>query len=189
MAAPHNTPVFSVDQAKIYPMTSDTGAMPPVYGTGVAVPAIRTTGFSPDILSKELFGDNAVVARAAKTRQINAGLEFGKWDLDVLKIILGTAAVVDTGTANAEISTLTIIGADQPGYFKLEYRVLGVELGLGNISSVNVTLFKCKITSMEMPLTMEDYGIPSCEIAAVATGNTVPTFGSIAFNETAVALS
>ena len=94
MAAPHSTPVFSVDQAKIYPMTADTGAMPPTYGTGVAVPAIRTTGFSPDILAKELFGDNAVIARAAKTRQVNFGLEFGKWDLDVLKILLGTAAVV-----------------------------------------------------------------------------------------------
>ena len=184
----HNTPVFSIDQAKIYPLTVDTSATL-TYGTGVAIPGIRTTGFSPDILAKELFGDNAVIARAAKTRQVNFGLEFAKWDLDVWKILYGTGAIVDAGTTPSQTSTWTLLGADQPGYFKLEYRVLGVELGNGNLSSANVSLAKCKITSAETPLTMEEYGIPKCEASAVATVKTPVSFATITLNETAAALS
>lgn len=184
----HNTPVFSVDNAKIYPLTVDTSATL-TYGTGVPVSGIRTTGFSPDIMAKELFGDNSVIARGAKTRQIKFQLEFAKWDLDVLKVILGTGAIIDAGTTPSQTSIFTLLGADQPGYFKLEYRSLGVDLGNGNLSSVNISLAKCKIETADQPVVMEDYGIPKFTASAVATTKTPSSFATITYNETAAALT
>jgi len=183
MPLSHNSEWFSIDQAKIYPMTADVTTNP-TYGTGVLLPGVRMASIEPDTLNKELFGDNKIIARAAKVRQIMSKLAYAKPDLDVLAI-LGGGTAVDAGTTPNQTATYTQLGANFGGYFKIEYRILQLATGLG---SVNVTFFKCKITDFGYPSNMEDFNIPTLGVAAIACVSNDQMF-KIQENETALALS
>jgi len=183
MALTHNSEWFSIDQCKLYKMTADVTTNP-TYSAGVALPGVRMVSIEPDVLNKELFGDNKIIGRAAKTRQIMSKLGYAKPDLDILNIIGGGTAV-DAGTTPNQTATYTQLGADFGGYFKIEYRILQASVGIG---SVNVTFFKCKISDFGLPSNQEDFTIPTLGVAAIATVSNDQMY-KIAYNESAAALS
>lgn len=191
MAITHNTPVFSVDQAKVYAMLTDPAGGSATYGTGVALPGVRSVAIDPDVLNKELFGDNIILALAAKTRKVAAKVGYAKLDLDVLPILTG-ASTVDTGTTPNQVATYTLTDAVIPVYFKLEFRILSVELpSAAGGGSLNVTLHKCKITNWGggPGAVMEDFQLSEFDLSAIRTNATGNKIMTVVFNETLAALS
>lgn len=190
MALTHNTPVFSIDQAKVYAMLTDPSGGSATYGTGVAAPGIRSVAIDPDVLFKELFGDNIVLGVAAKTRKIAAKVGYAKLDLDVLPIITG-GGTVDAGLTPNQTSTFTLADSAIPTYFKLEFRMLNVEIpGPAAGGSLNVVLPKCKITNWGAPGgIMEDFQLQEFDLAAIRTAATGNKLITVTYNETAAALS
>jgi len=188
MALTHTSPVFSIDEAAIYPMLTDVAASAPTYSAKIPIPGIHTVTPSFDILAKELFGDNVVLGRATKVRQVMFACTFAKLALDVLNVLSG-GSTTDAGTTPNQTSTFTIAKTSTPGYFKVEFRVLGVEVpGPAGGGSLNVKMYKCKATNFAPVLASEDYGQQSLDIAGVyplGTANLI----DIVFNETAAALS
>lgn len=187
MPVTHQSPVFSVDQAKVYGMLTDVTTNP-TYSAGVLVSGIKSVAIDPDVLAKELFGDNKIMARQSKTRQLMITVGYAKLDLDVLPVI-GGMATADTGVTPNMVATLNLLGSNLPTYFKLEARALNVEVpGPAAGGSINLTFHKCKITKWNVGMVEEDYGPNTFEAACIATISNDKIF-TATFNETAAALS
>lgn len=187
-ALPRYTSIFSIDNAAITPMLTDPIGGTATYGTKIDVPGIRSATFDPEILAKELFGDNAIQGRAAKARQIMSKVEAARLNLDVLSLLLG-GVVTDAGATPAQTTTWNLLGSSAGGYFKLEYRVLGVELpGAAGGGDLHVVFWKTKITGTALPVQMEEFAPHSFDVAAIAR-LADSKLVSLIENETAVALA
>lgn len=187
MAITHSTSIFSIDNAAITPMLLDPPGGTTTYGTKIDVPGIRSSTFEPDTLAKELFGDNAIVARAAKARQIMSKVAAARLSTDALAVLLG-GTVTDGGTTPNQTSTWSVGNASAGAYFKLEYRVLGVEVpGAAGGGDLHVVFWKCKITDTALPIRMEEFAEFTFGVAAISRlsdGKIV----DIKSNETAAAI-
>ncbi|MFN2537960.1 MAG: hypothetical protein ABR549_07370, partial [Mycobacteriales bacterium] len=150
MPLTHVTPIFSVDQAGIYPLLTDTGANP-TYGARLDLPGVHDVALNPDTLYKELFGDNAIIANASKLRKMGCAATWAKASLDVLVQLAG-GTVTDAGVTPNQTSTYSVKNTDAGKYFKFEFRVLGVEVpasaGGGDAHAV---LWKCKAADWALP--------------------------------------
>lgn len=167
-ALPRYTSIFSIDNASITPLLTDPIGGTATYGTKIDVPGIRSATFDPEILAKELFGDNAVQGRAAKARQLMSKVEAARVSLDILAVLMG-GTVTDAGVTPAQTTTYNLLGSSAGSYFKLEYRVLGVELpGAAAGGDLHVVFWKCKITSAGLPTKMEEFAPLSFDVAAIA---------------------
>jgi len=187
-ALTHTTSVFSVDNAAITPLLTDPAGGTATYGTKIDLPGIREAGFAPDVLAKELFGDNYIIARAAKARAVDSKLGVAKMSLDVLAAVLG-GTVTDAGTTPAQTSTYVLLGSDKAKYFKLEYRVLGVELpGAAGGGDLHVVFWKCLIKATDQSAKMEDFALPTFDVSAIPRLSDLKLV-SIVENETAIALA
>jgi hypothetical protein len=188
MTLTHKTPVFSIDEAAIYPMLTDVALSAPTYSAKVSIPGIHTVTPAFDILSKELFGDNVVLGQATKVRKATLAATFAKLSLDVLAILSG-GTTTDAGTTPNQTSTFGIGRTATPGYFKFECRVLGVELpGPAGGGSFNIKLNKCKASNFAPVVASEDYGAQTMDLVAIYPEGTANLIDLI-FNETAAALS
>jgi hypothetical protein len=188
MPLPHETPVFSVDNAAITPLLTDPVGGTATYGTKINFPGIREAGFNPDLMSKELFGDNYIIARAGKVRQVKTKIGVAKMNLDILAAILG-GAVTDTGTTPNMVATYNLLGTDKLKYFKLEYRVLGVELpSAAGGGDLHVVYWKCMIEATSQDAKMEDFTLPTFDVCAIPRLADSKMVAMVA-NETAIALA
>jgi len=186
-ALPHLTPLFSVDRAAVTPLLTDPSTGSPTYGTKVFLPAVESVSVDPDVLYKELFGDNAIAATAAKARSVKATVNFGKIDIDVLKTVLG-GTVTDAGVTPAQTATYDILRTSAAAYFKFECQVLGVEIPtVAGGGDVHFVWWKAKVNSLSMPTTAEDFGKPRMGITGIFLNANDKMF-SVVSNETAVAL-
>jgi hypothetical protein len=184
----HTTPVFSVDNAAWTPMLTDPSGGTATYGTKIDVPGIQTVQLDPDVLNKELFGDNAIIAMAAKARRFVFKAMAAKLSLDLLASLMG-GAVVDAGTTPNQTSTYTVLNSDSAKYGKFEYRVLGVELpGAAGGGDLHFVGWKCKLTSTSLAAKMEDFAPHAFDVIALARTSDGKMI-SLVENETAVALA
>lgn len=187
-ALPHFTPVFSVDNAAWTPMLTDPPGGTSTYSTKIDVPGIQNVQLDPDLLQKELFGDNAIIARAAKARAFIFKAMAAKISLDLLASLLG-GAVVDAGTTPNQTTTYTLLNSDAAKYGKLEYRVLGVELpGAAGGGDLHFIGWKCKLSSTSLQANMEDFAPHAFDVTAIARSSDGKMI-SLVENETAVALA
>lgn len=184
MPLTHQTEVFNVDEAAIYKMLTDPSGGPATYGAKIPLPGIKSVSIDPDVLNKELYGDAKIIARGAKVRQLMLTANYAKLSLDALPVLAG-GATVDAGTTPNQTAKYTFLGADTPNSFKLEFRVLQVGVGLG---SLNVVLYKAKVTKFGLPATEEDFSLQALELAAIARIADDKVW-DVTINETAATLS
>lgn len=182
------TSIFSIDNAAITPMLTDPIGGSATYGTKIDVPGIRSATLDPEILAKELFGDNVIQGRSAKARQIMSKIEAARLNLDILAVLMG-GAITDTGVTPNQKAEYNLLGSDAGKYFKLEYRVLGVELpGAAGGGDLHVTFWKCKITGTALPVQMEEFAPHSFDVAAIARLADSKLL-TLTENETAIAIA
>jgi len=185
---PHNTPIFSIDAAKIYPMLTDPVGGPATYSAGFKLPGAQSMTWEPDTLSKELFGDNAIIALAGKMRAVVSKVACAKSDLDVLSTLFG-GTVTDVGVTPAQTATYSVKNTDFGKYFKLEAQILGVEVptssGGGDVHQV---CWKCKIVDASESVTAENFAPTTFTIKAIQLTANGKIYDRV-FNETAVALA
>lgn len=163
MAVGHETVVFDVDDCKVYQMLTDSSASAnPTYGAAVDVPGIAEVSLEPNFVTAELKGDATVIAKKGRVDRMNVSATYGKVALDVLAVILG-GSVVD----GADTATYELLGANSLPYFKIEFRISDVELGLG---SVNVVLFKAQLTGGTLlGGSSDEFGQPTLQLEGIRT--------------------
>lgn len=131
--------LLELKDVKIAPLTADPEGGSATYGTSVDIPGIVSLGIKPDVVKKELEGDNRVLDIWTKIKAIEIDFEHAKLSLDALKIMLG-GTVTAAGTTPNQTQTYSLTANDKPGYFKLEGQVVYVEEGLGDVHFV---AYKC----------------------------------------------
>jgi hypothetical protein len=185
VALVHFTKVFACKDARIYPLTADTGGAP-TYGTGVDVPGVKSLEISGDIDKKELRGDNTLLDVFSVLKNVNGKLGHAKLSLDMLATMLGSA-VVDSGTTPNQKATWSLTSASAPKYWKVEAATPtdGVDFVGGDL---HVLFFKAVLSSFPgMGLAEEDYQVPGIEfgtVSAISNGKWM----DVVANETAVAI-
>jgi hypothetical protein len=185
MTLVHQTSVFNVDEAAIYLLLSDPKGGTATYGERIDCPLIQNVACNPDMLNKELYGNGAVQARAAKLRQLMATVTYGELDFDALNVLNGST-ITDDGVTPDQTSTLDLTADDIPNYFRLEFRILQTDLPGG---SLNVALHKCKVSDLVLGLAAkEDFSPQAFSLAAIPRKSD-RKIASPVLNETAAELS
>lgn len=182
------TKLYSVQDAKISPLTSDPSGGPAVYGTAIDVPGIQEMSISGEIEVKTLRGDNTKLATNSAITNVEVAVTHAKLSLDVLTAILG-GEVTDAGTTPAQSSTwdLTDVNATLPP-FKLEGVTPpnGVDIVGGDLHWI---LHKLTLSAFpDLGFANEDYRIVSFTASAdplLANGKWI----SAVLNETADAIA
>lgn len=161
-----STVLYDVEDAKVSPLTVDN-ATTLTYGTSVDVPGIAEVGLDPNLLTAELKGDGGrVLAKRGKTDRFNFSATYGKLAMDVLKTMLGGAVAQSGVTPNQKAVWSFLSGTSLPS-FKLEFQILDVDLGIGD---VHVVLYKCQLTGGTLITGSTDsFGQPSLELEAIGT--------------------
>jgi len=170
--------------------TSNTslGGGTATYGTKIDVPGIQMVAVDPNLLVKELFGDNAIIALATKARSIGLKCGAAKLSLDLLASLMG-GAVVDAGTTPNQTTTYTLLNSDSAKYGKLEARVLGVELpGAAGGGDLHFIGWKCKLANVSLAANMEDFAPLSFDVTAIQRSSDGRMF-SLVENESALVLT
>lgn len=184
MPIAHESVVFDVDDAKVYSLTSDTGASP-AYGAAVDVPGIAEVSLQPNFVTALLKGDAKIMARKGRIDQINISATYGKISGSVLAVVLGTT-VVDAGSTPNQTATVKLKGANSLAYFKFAFRISDVDLGLGDVT---VVLYKAQLTGGTLLGGKSDeFGQPTLDISGIALDSS-DDIVDIIFHETRTALA
>lgn len=163
----HDTILYDVHDCKVYPMTADSGASP-TYGTGIDVPGIAQVGINPNIIANELKGDAQVIDRRARIDSFPFTATYGKLDLDVLSVIIETAAgVVDVGATPNQRAYVDIEGGNEPPYFGIAVQFEDTDIDVGMLRAM---VWKAKITGGTLLTGQTDqYGQPTLEASGIPT--------------------
>ena len=176
-----STYVFGAADAKISPLTSDTGAAP-AYGSAIDVPGLKNITVKGKSSTKELKGDERTIAKISKLDSVEVTFEFAEWSPQLFALATGADLTLGEGS-DWSVS----LGALSKGsYFKLEAVSLGAS-GAG--SNVSIVLPKLICTDLPDMIGLSESDFKTVKITAEAlptlsTGEWITT----SYNETAVAL-
>lgn len=184
MPLSHITKVFAAKDAKVYPLTADSGAAP-TYGAGLDVPGLKTVTIGGDVNTAELRGDNSLLDAQSSLSSITVSMEFAKASLDLLAAFFSNT-VVDSGATPAMKSVWSLLGSSTLGYVGVTAQAVGAD----NIGGdVQFEVHKMMLSSFpELGLEEEDYKTQSVEFTAmplISTGKWL----NVTVNETAVAVA
>lgn len=161
MAAAHSTTLYDVADAKLYPLSSDSGASP-TYGTAVDVPGIYAVSIDPQVVVASLKGDGGrVIAHKGKVDRVTMSLTYGKLDLDVLAVLLGST-VTDPSSGQARLRHTA--GTQLPR-FALGVTIEDTDSGVG---CVQVIAYSAQVTGASIAgLQSESYAQPSVDVECI----------------------
>lgn len=158
-----NTHVFGAQHAEIAELLTDTlsGA---TYGTPFDVPGLKSVSVSTSSDSKELRGDNQLLAKETVVQNIEVTLEFAKWDARVFALITGATLATNIDGSYTVTQTATAT----PKEFSLMARSASAT---GTGTSVSVTFPKLKITNLPdmIGLAEEDFKTVTVTCEAIPT--------------------
>lgn len=183
----HETVMYDVEDAAVRPVLTDVaGAAAPTYGPTVDVPGIAEVGVDPNLLTAELKGDGGrVLAKKGKIDRFNFSATYGKLALQVLKVIMG-GSVLDSGVTPNQKAVYELLSGTGLPYFGLEFVVLDVDLGIGDL---HVVLPMCQLTGGTLISGSTDsFGQPSLECEAFSPASNKKLI-SVTLNESPVAVT
>lgn len=167
-AVSHESVIYDVHDAKVYPLLTDVSGSAPTYGPAVDVPGIAEVEVEPNFATAELKGDAQVMAKKGKVDRINFTATYGKLAMDALKVMLG-GTIEDTDGISAD---WFLTGDTSLPYFKLEFAIEDLDLGLG---SLHVVLYKCNMTGGTLITgSTDEFGQPELELEAIPCQGTLP---------------
>jgi hypothetical protein len=186
----HTTRLLGVNDAAIYKMLTDVAASAPTYASKVDVVGVKSLECSLEIDTKELRGDNTLLAADSVMKRISGTLAYAKHGFDVWGAALSSAAA-DSGTTPNMKTTYDIVQTTLPASVKIEAQTKQVDYVGGD---VHIILWKCAPNTMPFGFMEEDYRTQSfgfVSMPVIGTPATAPAnaWAQIVGNETAVAIS
>lgn len=181
------TKVYSVQDAKISPLTADPDSGTPTYGVPIDVPGIKSFEIGGDIETKKLRGDNRAMGSNSVVSGVNVKVEHAKLSLPALAAITGGTST-NSGTSPAQKTAYSLTGGSNLPAFKLEgvTPANGVDIIGGDLHWV---LYCCTLSKFpDLGFADEDYRTVSFEADAnplISTGQWIDAV----LNETAIAIA
>ena len=108
MALKTVTKLFGVDDAKLFPVLTDTEDEF-TCGEGIDLPGVRQISLTYEIEEKNLTGDEKVLDVSNKIKSITFNMEYAKLSLEVLAQLTG-GSYSKTGTGDDEVGKFTFGG-------------------------------------------------------------------------------
>lgn len=165
MPIQHETVLFDVHDAKVYPLLTDITGASPTYGPGVDVPGIAEVSMDPNIVTAELKGDARVMAKKGRTDRLNFSATYGKLAMDALQVFLG-GSVTDAGTDPAETATYRLASPAPLPYFKISFQIQDVDEGIGDLT---VVIYKAQLTGGTLiGSSTDNFGQPTFDAEGIA---------------------
>lgn len=161
MATPSGDLAFKgVRDGAIFPLTTDSAGTL-TYDTGYAV-TMQEFSMNPDINSAELPGNDVTLDIFSKAKGLTGTIKNAKVHSAFLATLLGA----EVGTsANARV--IKFDGDDLPAYFKIAVKIGYTGSSSGAVAVI--TVYKCKLDSMEFSMNQDDYATFSCNFKAIPT--------------------
>jgi len=145
------TYVFGAADAKISPLTADVTSAP-TYGSAIDVPGLKSISISGSSDTKELRGDNKLIAKISTLQSVEVTLTFAMWDPSIYALLTGATLTPGTG----DDYNVSLTASSTPAYFGLE----AVSVGASGAGS-NVSIFLPKLIITDLPdmvgLSEEDF--------------------------------
>lgn len=154
---------FSVKEAYAFPLLTDDTTDGLTYGTGIKVEGVQTVNVTKNYTTERLSGDDSVIAVEKTLESVALELEHAKVSHELLEVLEGGEQTT-TGSAPNDKSRYTLRGADQAGYFKLEFRT--TKLGKNGSDIWHV--------------------YPKCSAGTIGNTNAYAAFGENSFSAEAV---
>lgn len=173
------TPQFGLNDCKIAVWNATNS-----YGTAVDVASVQMIGFTVEMLSGRLEGDDQINAVASRAIASECQLRFGGIRFVALQVLMGNAATSSLTTPN-QVIALPIGGGDEMPYFGLVGKALAEE----DDGDYLVWIPKMKITS-NFRVSQLEYGqwsIP--EVTALGVPDATYGIGRLIERETAGAFT
>lgn len=186
MPLSHNTKLFGVKDAKIYPITSDPVGGATVYGTGIDVPGVKSVSIGGDVTNSMLRGDNTLLDADSVLGAVSGTITFAKKALDIMAAVLG-GTVVDSGATPAQIASWAL---PAPGTRLPTWGMTVVTAAADPVAGDTMfSVYKCVISSFPgSGVAEEDYQTMSVDYVAMPRLSDSKWQGE-AIRETTVALA
>lgn len=152
MALKTVTKLFGVDDAKLFPVLTDTEAEFSC-GAGIDLPGVRQISLTYEMEEKSLTGDEKVLDVSNKIKSVTFNMEYAKLSLEVLAQLTG-GSFDKIGTGDDEVGTFTFGGGDLPNYFQLKAQILDTNNEGGD---VHFCIYKAKATAIPINGTQDDF--------------------------------
>lgn len=190
MALSHQTKLFGVNDMGIYKLSTDVAGTAPTYAAKVDVVGVKSLEATIATDTKELRGDNTLLAADSVLKDIAGKVAYAKHNFDVFAA-LTSALTTDAGTSPNQTSTLTIVQGTLPAYFKVEGQSKQVDFVGGD---VHIIAYKCMPGNLMTGLAEEDYRLQGNDFISVPLIGTIAAgpanaWLTILSNETAVAIT
>jgi hypothetical protein len=190
MALAHVSKLFGVNDAAVFEMLTDPAGAAPTYAAKVDVPGVKSMELTLGTDTKELRGDNTLLAADSVLKTISGKVTHGKVGFDIWQA-LTTATATDSGTTPAQKVSLILSQTDLPTNFKVEGQSKQVDYVGGDI---HIVVFKAIPANLLAGFAEEDYREQSFELTAMPligtiTGGPAAAWIQLVANETAVSIT
>ena len=147
-------------------------------GAQVDLPNSQKLSFTERLTSKDLKGDDAVVATSSFSEGLEWELEAGGIAIEAYALMTGRT-VTQAGTTPNQTATMHATAGDVFPYFKIYGKVIT------DAGDLHVKIYKAKITELSGEFKGDEYFVTTCKGKAITDGTNIFTFVR---NETAANL-
>jgi hypothetical protein len=189
MALSHATKVFGIDDAGIYKLSTDPAGAPPTYATKVDIIGAQSMEMTLATDTKELRGDNQLLAADSIIKDLTGKVLFGKFNFDVWAA-LSSMTASDSGVSPNQRTAMTMAQADVPAYAKVEVQSKHVDSVAGDLHFLVYKIIPMNFMGglADENYRVQEFGFTSVPLIGTIGGGPVAAWWSAIANETAVAI-
>ena len=189
MALSHNTKLFGIDDAGIYKVLTDPAGAPPTYAGKVDIIGAQSMEMTLATDTKELRGDNTLLAADSILKDLTGKMLYGKLNFDVWAAMT-TMAVTDSGTTPTQRAVMSLAQSDSPQYAKVEGQSKHVDYIVGDVHLLVPKLIPANFLGgfADENYKLQEFAFTAVPLIGTVTGGPANLWLQFVANETAVAI-
>lgn len=189
MALAHQTKVFGVNDAAVYKLSTDPAGAPPTYGGKVDLVGVKSMELTLETDTKELRGDNTLLAADSVLKVLKGKLMYAKFNFDVWTA-LTTMTAADSGVTPNQKTMMTLAQTDSPVFGKVEAQSRQVDYVGGDLHYLCYKVMPGNFLAgfMEENYREQSFDFISVPLIGTIAGGPAGAWFSALVNETAVAI-
>lgn len=189
MALSHVTKNFGIDDAKIYKLATDPSGAPPTYAAAVDIIGAQSMEMTLATDTKELRGDNTLLAADSVMKDLTGKVVYGKFNFDVWAQLTSLTAS-DSGSTPNQKTLMTMAATDVPAYAKVEAQSKHVDYVGGDLHFLVYKIIPTNFLAgfADQNYKLQEFGFSSVPLIGTIAGGPAQAWWSAVTNETSVAI-
>jgi hypothetical protein len=189
LALSHITKNYGIDDAKVYKLLTDPSGAPPTYATAVDIFGAQSMEMTLATDTKELRGDNTLLAADSIIKDLTGKVNYGKFNFDVW-VQLTSMTATDSGSTPNQKTVMTMAATDSPAYAKVEAQSKHVDYVAGDLHYIVYKLIPMNLLAgfADENYKIQEFGFTSIPLIGTIGGGPAQAWWSAVTNETAIAI-